>query len=133
MKLRVIMMSDKFDELFVEKDELNEQILKEMLVGKVKLTKDGEIIFQDEFGPKQSIILHLLSNKVFVNKGLRESESEGPKDIHQKTGVPEGTVKVYVRELQKQGYLVRADRKYYVPNHALNKVKKLLLEEKTKS
>ena len=121
-------MTEIFDDLFVEKDELNETILKEILSNNVKMTSEGDIIFQTELEPKLTILLYLLANKVFVIKKLKTSEAEGPKEIHLKTGAAEGTVKRYVRELQKEGFLVGKKGKYFVPNHALLKIKKWVIK-----
>jgi len=121
-------MSDTFDDLFVEKDELNEEILKEILANRVKMTSEGDIIFQQDFEPKTAIIIYLLSNKVFLMRKIREDEASGPKEIHTKTGVAEGTVKKYVRDMQKDRLLIGKGGKYFVPNHALNKIKKLVSE-----
>ncbi|MBU0471132.1 MAG: hypothetical protein KKF65_00780 [Nanoarchaeota archaeon] len=121
-------MKDTFDDLFVEKDELNEEILKEILVGRIKMTSEGDIIFQKDFEPKTAILIYLLANKVFLTRKIREAETAGPKEIHHKTGVAEGTVKKYVRDMQKDRLLIGKNGKYFVPNHALSKVKKLVNE-----
>lgn len=126
-------MSDAFDDLFVEKDELNKEILKDVLAGRVKMTSEGDIIFQKDFDPKTAIILYLLSNKVFVMRKIKEQEADGPREIHLKTGVAEGTVKRYVRDLQKDRLLVNKNGKYFVPNHALTKIKKLVEDNDKKS
>jgi hypothetical protein len=123
-------MSEKFDNLFVEADVLNEDILKEILSGKIKMTKEGEVIFEKEFEPTKSILLYLLANKVLVIKKIKQEEAEGPKTIYTKTGVAEGTVKRYVRDLQKKNLLISNKGQYYVPNHALNKIKKMMEEDK---
>jgi len=122
-------MSEIFDDLFVEKDALNENILKEILANKIKMTAEGDVIFQKELEPKQSILVYLLANKIFVIKKLKTDEAEGPKDIHLKTGVAEGTVKKYVRDLQKECLLVGKKGKYFVPNHALHKIQKMMNDE----
>jgi len=121
-------MNDVFDDLFVEKDELNKEILKEILADRIKTTADGDVIFQKDFNPKTVILIYLLANKVFLMRKIKEKEAEGPREIHLKTGVAEGTVKRYVRELQKDGLLIGKGGKYFVPNHALNKIKKLVIE-----
>ena len=119
-------MSDAFDELFIEKEELNEEILKDVLAGRIKMTSEGDIIFMKDFDPKTAMILYLLANKVFVMRKIKEEEADGPREIHIKTGVAEGTVKRYVRELQKDRLLMGKKGKYFVPNHSLTKVKKIV-------
>lgn len=121
-------MTDVFDDLFVEGEELNEEILKEILSSRIKMTSEGDIILQRDFDPKITILIYLLANKVFVKRKIREEESDGPKDIHLKTGVAEGTVKKYVRDLQKDRLLIGKNGKYSVPNHALNKIKNMITE-----
>lgn len=125
-------MTEVFDDLFVEKDELNETILKEILTDSIKMTSDGDIIFQKDLDPKKTILVYLLANKVFFLKKIKTSEAEGPKEIHLKTGVAEGTVKRYVRELQKDGLLIGKKGKYFVPNHALQKIKKQVVKDESK-
>ncbi|MFH2020149.1 MAG: hypothetical protein ABIJ34_01980 [archaeon] len=122
-------MSEAFDDLFVEKDKLNEDILKDILSGRIKMTNDGDIIFQKEYNPKTAILLYLLANKVFLLKKVKEEEFDGPKEIHLKTGVAEGTVKKYVRDMQRDGLLIGKKGKYYVPNHSLNKIKGMIAED----
>lgn len=126
-------MTEVFDDLFVEKDELNETILKGILSNNIKMTSGGDVIFQKELDPKLTILVYLLANKVFVIKKLKTDEAEGPKEIHLKTGVAEGTVKRYVRDLQKEGLLVGKKGKYFVPNHSLQKIKKLVIKDEDKS
>ena|SRR3989338_2154675 len=126
-------MSEVFDDLFVEKDELNDKILKDILSGRIKMTSEGDIIFEKDFEPKTAILLHLLANKVFLMKKIKENEAEGPRNIHLKTGVAEGTVKKYVRDLQKERLLISKGGKYFVPNHALTKVSKLVNENDKRS
>lgn len=121
-------MTEVFDELFIEKDTINETVLKEILTNKIKMTADGEIIFLNELDPKISILVYLLANKIFVIKKIKNNEAEGPRDIHLKTGVAEGTVKKYVRDLQNEGLLLSKKGKYYVPNHALHKIRKLVVK-----
>ena len=126
-------MTEVFNDLFVEKDELNETILKDILSNNIKITSEGDVIFQKELDPKITILVYLLANKVFVLKKIKSDEAEGPKEIHLKTGVPEGTVKRYVRDLQKEGLLVGKKGKYFVPNHALQKIKKQVMKDEDKS
>jgi len=121
-------MTNAFDELFVEKNALNETVLKEILTDNIKMTSDGDVIFQKELDPKLIILTYLLANKVFVIKKIKNDEAEGPREIHLKTGVAEGTVKKYVRDLQKENLLLSKKGKYYVPNHALHKIQKLVVK-----
>jgi len=119
-------MTEVFDELFIEKEELNETFLKDMLSGRIRMTSDGEVIFSKDFDPKVKILLFLLSNKVFVIKKIKADESESSKNIELKTGMPGGTVRRTLRELRKVSLLMQKGKNYYVPNHSLIKIKNMV-------
>ncbi len=123
-------MSNTFDDLFIEEDEFNEELLKEILDNKVKLTNEGRVIFQEEFSAKHKIILYLLSNKIFVKKGIKADESEGPRDIYKNSDIPEGTVKRTVRELTDDKIVMTKDGKYQIPNYGIIKIKKMFQNDK---
>jgi hypothetical protein len=121
-------MTDTFDGLFVEKEKLDEGIVNEILSERVKLTKEGDVDFQKEQGRKPTILIYLLANKVFVTKGIKPEETAAPKEIHEKTGIPKGSVGRCLQELKTENLVMNKGSKYFVPNHALTRAKSFILE-----
>lgn len=121
-------MPDELDKLFVSDADLNKGLLFEILNERVKIMEDSNILIIGDFPPIKIILLYALSKKVMFIKNKADQDSIGPKEITEKTGIAEGTSKVYVRKLEKMGFLLNKGGKYIVPNFALNKIKDFLLE-----
>ena len=121
-------MPDKLDELFVSNDELNVDVLFEILKDKVKITEGGEILILGKYNPLIVILFYALSKKVMFIKNKASEETFGPAEISKKTGLPNGTSKVYVRKLEQMGFLIKKDGTYLAPNFALNKIKEFINE-----
>ncbi len=119
-------MADDFDKLFADKDDLDRKQLVQLLEGNIILTPDGEVRFLKAFNPKSTILLYLLARKVLFLRAITTTDREGPQEIHRNTGLAEGTVKRYVRELENSRLLAGKDGRYWVPNHALLKINELV-------
>lgn len=117
---------DELDELFVDESEtIDKQTLRDILEGRVQLTRAGEIHFLpacDKLGAKPKILLYLLGKKALSVK-LDSTELSSPKEIHENTGLPEGTVYPYLRDLEKLHLVSSQDGEYFVPNYAIPKIK----------
>ena len=81
-------MTEAFDDLFVDKEELNEEILKEILSGRVRLTPETEVLLVEKESPRATVLLHLLAQKIFVLKKMVSEEGIGGKELHAGTGIP---------------------------------------------
>lgn len=120
-------MTDEFDSLFIEKAEINKQLLKQLVESKISLTPEGDILFSKTFPPRAGIVLHLLGRKILQTRNIITHEAEGPTGIASVTGTPLGTVKTYVIQLEKEHILARTkDGQYYVPNNQLVRLREWL-------
>ena len=122
-------MPDELDKLFISNEELNKGVLFEILDNKIKITDEKDILIIGNFQPIKKIILYGLAKKVMFLKKIINEENIGPKEVSEKTGLPEGTSKVYVRKLEGMGFLMRKGNKYVVPNFALIKIKEYFEED----
>lgn len=121
-------MPDKLDSLFMTDEELNKDVLFEILDGKVKIIEEGDVLIIGNFSPLKTILLYTLSKKVMFLKNKHKSELIGPREISMRTRLPEGTAKVYVRKLERMGFLLRKREGYIIPNFSLNKIKDFFVE-----
>lgn len=124
-------MNDEFKDLFVKEDEtLNKKILNDTLKPYIELTKDGSIIFKEEFynlQPKKKIIIYILAKKVLKETGIIENERVGVKVISDSTGIAYGTVGRNLRVFFEEGTLKQEENEYFLPNYNLMKVSEWLL------
>ncbi len=125
-----VMEKDNLDKLFVSGEELNSNLLFDLLKDRVKLTEEGDVIILGKFDPIQKIILYCLAKKVLFSKKKVEEESSGPAEISSKTGLAQGTAKVYSRKLEDEKILVNKGGKYYIPNFMLHQLQEKLKNEK---
>mgnify|MGYP001580421159 CR=1 FL=1 len=119
-------MEDNLDKLFVSNEDLKKDLLFELLKDKIKITEDGEVIILGKFDPSEKIILYCLAKKVLFAKNKVNDEPSGPAEISKKTGLPNGTSKVYARKLEEERILVNKGGKYYIPNFMLHNLKERL-------
>jgi len=117
---------DELDELFVDESEtVDKQTLRDILKGRVQLTKAGEIHLLptcDKLNAKPRILLYLLGKKALSVK-LASTELTPPKEIYENTGLPGGTVYPYLRELEKSRLVSSQNGEYFIPNYAIRKIK----------
>ena len=113
------------DELFVNEEEISNELLKEILVDYVKLSAEGKIFLLPEFNAldrHNKILVVLLAKKVLkIKTGARETAS--PKDVIEVTGLPRGTVAPTLRGLQKEGFVTSSNGQYTIPTYAIYKIK----------
>jgi len=124
-------MQDEFNELFIKKDDLNKELLKEILLPNIRLLDDGTIIFQNlSIQQNKKIVIYLLGNKIFNIREIKKNDAETPTIISKNTGIPLGTVKRSVRELVDLGIIKQNEKgEYFVPNFNLSKVKEWIKSE----
>ncbi|MBU7047660.1 MAG: hypothetical protein HXS54_14595 [Theionarchaea archaeon] len=118
------------DELFIERQEVDENILRNILIRFVKIERESTSIIPtsdyDKLKEKEKILVYLLSRKAMKICNLIENESGSPSEISKVSGVKIGTVLPAVRSYYKKGMLSRNKNGYFIPNHALEKVAEVL-------
>lgn len=118
---------DPLDDLFVSEDTaVNNELLKEMLIDYIQMTKEGKIFPLPMFNREKSekkILLYLLSKKVLSLKLEDVDEKTSPKEIQGFTGLPKGTVNPALRGLAGKRLVTAHSGKYYVPNFAVSQIK----------
>ncbi len=118
---------DPLDALFVEKDQVSNELLRDLLVGFVQLTNDGLIIAKPEFtslSNRKKILVILLAKKVLKLK-MEFDEATAGTEIIKVTGLTRGSVYPMLRQLEGERLVASKDGKYWVPNFALGSVKEL--------
>jgi hypothetical protein len=126
------MSENPLDKLIVEKDvnEISLDVLASILQSFVRLTKEGELLFERSFYelPEwKKVTIYLLSRKVISIKKLIAQFDEGasPKEISEVTGVPSKSIS---RDLStKLKTLVRNEKgKYKIPHYNIHKCAEML-------
>lgn len=127
-------MSDELQKLLVSGKEIDQKIVAEVLEPFLRIDKDTcDIRPQSSWNDLKSdikILLYLIARKAMVALGLPlPEERASATEIVQKTGMKKGTVNPALRDLFEDRVLEQSeDRKYYVPNHAIEKVKAMISE-----
>lgn len=111
-------------ERLIAKDDLNEVVLASILERFLKLGADtGKVIILPDFSllkSKDAILILLLGYKAMKLLKIRESESVGPKEIHEISGINLSTVKNTLRDLATERFVNPEKGKYFVPNFLLH-------------
>lgn len=127
------METDEFDNLIVSSnDVINKKIIADLLTHFVKISTDGEVLFENTFfslDNKRKLLIYLLTRKVMKikNIGSLEAEEAGPSEISNKTGIAFGSVTWTVRDMDNK-FIKSINGKYYVPNYYIEKIKDLFKE-----
>ncbi|MGD9116733.1 MAG: helix-turn-helix domain-containing protein [Dehalococcoidia bacterium] len=128
-------MSDSLESLLVNGQEMDQKLVVEILSPYLRIDKATcDIRPLSTWGSIKAsvrILLYLIARKAMVALGLDLSE-EGASatEIMQKTGLKKGTVNPALRVLYNERVLEQTkERRYYVPNHALERVKATITEE----
>jgi hypothetical protein len=119
---------DALDKLIVDEGENPDiNLLAELIMGKIMLTKSGGIIFEKEFynlRDPQKILIYLLGRKAINLKRLTESFEEKitSKELSIELGIPYGSVSKYF-SVDLKSIVKAKEGKYFVPNYNLFKCK----------
>lgn len=124
-------------ELEVDGRKLDEELLASCLSPYIHLDRSACDIRPKEtwegLQSKQKILTYMLARKAM--KALSypiEEEGVGPLQITRSTGLKPGTVNPVVRKLRQDGFLEQDVRGLYrVPNHAIARVKAILVPPST--
>jgi len=130
------MMSDELESLLVSGKEIDKKLVAEILEPYLRIDKETcdirPLSSWSDSKANIKILLYLIARKAMVALGLPLSEEKASAtEIMQKTGLKKGTVNPALRNLFEDRVIEQSkDRKYYIPNHALEKVKVMISEKR---
>ena len=128
-------MSDELESLLVSGKEIDRKLVAEILSPYLKIDKETcdirPLSSWSDLKANIRILLYLIARKAMVALGLPLSEERASAtEIMQKTGMKKGTVNPALRVLSQDRIIQQnEDRKYYVPNHAIERVKTMISGE----
>lgn len=131
------MNSDPLDKLIVDEEgAMDSSLLASLITGSIRLSKDGEIIFDRPFFKQndwKKIMLYLLARKaIFIKKLKRDfQEDVKPKEISEILNIPKNSVTKFLsRDLK--GITKSEKGAHKIPNYNLYKCEEVLKNDKTK-
>ena len=124
-------MNNELDDLFVDGKEIDKKLVGEILSPYIKIDKNTcEIRPLTPWNDAKAyikILIYLLARKAMVAWELNIEEAASNTEIISNTGLKKGTVHPAVRQLYDVNTLEQTKgKKYYVPNHAVEKVKSMI-------
>jgi len=127
-------MDDELESLLVSGKEIDKKLVTEILSPYLRIDKETcDIRPLSAWGDIKAyvkILLYLVARKAMVALGLNlPEESASATEIMQNTGLKKGTVNPALRGFF-EGRVVEQteERRYYIPNHALERVKAIIIE-----
>lgn len=128
-------MTDELENLLVSGKELDRKLVAGILSPYLKIDKETcnirPLSAWDDVKAYVKILLFLIARKAMKALGLDlPEEAASPTEIIRSTGLKSGTVHPGLRLLLGHYRVVEqnADGKYYVPNHAIERVKVMISE-----
>ena len=129
-------MNEELESLLVSGSEVDKKLVHDILSPFLRIDKETcdirPMSSWRDLRAKTRILLYLIARKAIVALGLPLAEEKASAtEIMQKTGMRKGTVNPALRSLLEDDRLLEQseDRKYYVPNHAIERVKAIISEE----
>jgi len=132
-------MNDELESLLVSGKEIDKKLVAEMLEPYIRIDRETcdirPLSSWSDLKANIKVLLYLIARKAMVALGLPlPEERASATEIMQKTGMKKGTVNPALRYLFEDRVLEQSeDRKYYVPNHAIEKVKTMINEANRQS
>lgn len=128
-------MNDELESLVVSGKDMDRRLVAEILAPYVRLDKDGCNIRPLEgwsnLKVQAKILLYLLSRKAMLALDFDlpiEGATAG--DVANDAGLKKGTVNPALRKLLNDRLIDQAkDGRYFIPNHAIERVKNMLSHE----
>lgn len=123
-------------DLIVSGAELDKKLAAEILAPYVQLDKDKCTIRPTEgwteLSNDQKILVYLLARKAMVALGFDlATEGATASEVVAETGVKSGTAHPALRKLLGNRFIDQSqDKRYFVPNHAIARIKSVLSEKK---
>jgi hypothetical protein len=125
-------MNDELESLLVSGKEIDKKLVTEILSPYLRIDKETSNIRPlSTWGDVKAyvkILLYLVARKAMVALGLNlPEESASATEIMQNTGLKKGTVNPALRGLFDDRVVEQTkERRYYIPNHALERVKAMI-------
>lgn len=120
--------SNVLDDVFIDRKEIDEGLLRSILIKYVKIEKESlSLIPTSEYETmkkKHKVLICLLSKKAMRLRSMTGNENMRPIEVSNMTGIKEGTVRPVLRAYLKDGLVKEDERGYFVPDYALERVKK---------
>lgn len=132
-------MNDELESLLVSGKEVDKKLVAEMLSPYIRIDKETcdirPLSSWDDLKAYKKILLYLVARKVMIALGLNlPEENASPTEIMLSTGLKQGTVNPTLRRLLDDGVVGQTqERKYYIPNFAIEKVKAMIGEASRQS
>ena len=129
-------MNDELESLLVSGKEVDKKLVAEILEPYLRIDKETcdirPLTSWSDLKANIKILLYLIARKAMVALGLPLSEEKASAtEIMQKTGMKKGTVNPALRNLYEDRIIEQSkDKKYSIPNHALEKVKAMISEKR---
>ena len=127
-------MNDELESLLVSGKEVDKKLVAEMLKPYLRIDKETcdvrPLSDWDDLKAYNKILLYLLARKAMIALGLNlPEENASPTEIMLSTGLKQGTINPTLRRLLEDGVVGQTkERKYYIPNFAIEKVKAMISE-----
>lgn len=129
-------MQDPLEPLLVNGQELDRQLLATVLSGLIQIDKlSGEIRLTGKavgLPKKHQILVYLLGRKAAKAMDRIEEEAISPKEMERELGIDGGPLRGQLSNLRKAHLVQAKGGKYYVPNFAVEAVKKYLTAKSSK-
>lgn len=129
-------MNEELESLLVSGREIDKKLVHEILSPFLRIDKETcdirPLSSWNDLRAKTRILLYLIARKAMVALGLPLAEERASAtEIMQKTGMRKGTVNPALRSLLEDDRLLEQseDRKYNVPNYAIERVRAIIGEE----
>ena len=125
-------MNDELESLLVSGKEVDKKLVAEMLSPYLRIDKETcdvrPLSSWDDLKAYEKILLYLLARKAMIALGLNlPEENASPTEIMLSTGLKQGTINPTLRRLLGDGVVGQTkERKYYIPNFAIEKVKTMI-------
>lgn len=126
-------MNNEFESLFVSGKEVDKKLVAEILSPYLSIDKETcdirPLSSWSELKAYKKILLYLVARKAMIAFGLNlPEENASATEIMVSTGLKQGTVNPTLRQLLlEDGVLGQTkERKYYIPNFAIEKVKAMI-------
>lgn len=129
-------MNDELENLLISGKETDKKLIAEVLSPYLRIDKDTcDIRPSSAWGELRAymkILLYLLARKAMIALGLDlPEESASATEIMLNTGLKKGTVNPALRTLYEDRIVEQSkERRYYIPNHAIERVKAIVGEGK---
>ena len=129
-------MNDELESLLVSGKEMDRKLVIEILEPYLRIDKETcdirPLNSWSDLTANIKILLYLIARKAMVALDLPLSEERASAtEIMQKTGIKKGTVNPALRDLFDNRVIAQSeDKKYYVPNYAMEKVKAMISERR---